>query len=78
MDRSLQEQLQEHLMATNEDFRRLATEHASHKRRLEELATRPYLTEQEQFEEIRLKKLKLRLKDEMQHMLHQASSREVA
>ena len=29
-------------------------------------------------EEIRLKKLKLRLKDEMQNILHQASPREVA
>ena len=78
MDRSLQEQIQEHLMATNEEFRRLATEHAGYARRLEELASRPYLTEQEQLEEVRLKKLKLRLKDEMQHMLHQQAPREVA
>ena len=77
MERSPQE-LQEHLMATDEQFRRLALEHASHKRRLEELASRPYLTEQERLEEVRLKKIKLRLKDEMHSMLHQANSREVA
>lgn len=77
MGRSPQE-LQDHLMATNDEYRHLAAEHASHKRKLEELASRPYLTEQEQFEEIRLKKLKLRLKDEMQSMIHQASSQEVA
>ena len=72
MERSPQEQLQTHLMATNEDYRRLAGEHAGHARRLEELASRPYLSEQEQLEEIRLKKLKLRLKDEMQNILNRA------
>lgn len=79
MDRRPQEdELKQHLMATNEEYRRLATEHASHKKRLEELACRPYLTEQEQLEEIRLKKLKLRLKDEMQGILNRAGSQQVA
>ena len=78
METSLQDQLQQHLMATNEEYRRLATEHSGYARRLEELASRPYLSEQEKLEEVRLKKLKLRLKDEMQHILHQNASREVA
>jgi uncharacterized protein YdcH (DUF465 family) len=74
MERSLQEQLQERLMASNEQFRRLAEEHAEYARRLDQLASRPYLSEQEQLEEIRLKKLKLRLKDEMQNIVHQSIS----
>ena len=74
MERSLQERL----MATNEEFRRLADEHAGYARRLDELASRPYLSDEEQLEEVRLKKLKLRLKDQMQVILHRARSREVA
>jgi uncharacterized protein YdcH (DUF465 family) len=78
MERSVQEDLKAHLTATNEEYRRLASEHAEYARRLDELGARPYLTEQEQLEEIRLKKLKLRLKDEMQHLMNQVGSREVA
>ena len=71
------QELQARLMDTNEQFRKLAAEHADYSRRLEELASRRYLTEQEQVEEVRLKKLKLRRKDQMQMILQQ-SAREVA
>lgn len=66
---SLQD-VKQHLMATNEDFARLATEHQSYKEKLHELAGKPFLSDQEQFEEVRLKKLKLRLKDQMEAMMH--------
>ena len=61
--------LKQHLMGTNDEFRRLATEHQSYKEKLQQLASKTYLTDQEQFEEVRLKKLKLRLKDQMEQMI---------
>jgi uncharacterized protein YdcH (DUF465 family) len=65
------EDLKEHLMATNEQFARLATERNSYKVRLQELAGKVFLTDQEQFEEVELKKQKLRLKDQMEAMLQE-------
>jgi len=65
------EDLKEHLMATNEQYARLATERQGYKLRLQELAGKPFLSDQEQFEEVQLKKQKLRLKDQMEAMLQQ-------
>jgi hypothetical protein len=42
---------------------RLHAEHHRYAQRLEELLQKPYLTEDEQLEEVRLKKLKLHAKD---------------
>ena len=64
------EEAQERLMATSEEFRRLAAEHTSYERRIEELGSRRYLSEEEQLEEARLKKMKLYLKDQMEHIVH--------
>jgi len=69
MEKSLEE-LKAHLMETDEEYRRLAAEHAQHKRRVEDLESRPYLSEDEKIEEVRLKKLKLRLKDQMAEILN--------
>jgi uncharacterized protein YdcH (DUF465 family) len=63
------EELKAHLMEADEEFRRLATQHCEYKKRLETFSARPYLTPEEQVEEIRIKKQKLRLKDQMQEML---------
>ena len=46
-----------------EEIERLQAEHRRYAQRLEELVQKPYLSEDEQLEEVRLKKLKLHAKD---------------
>ena len=52
----------------NEEIDRLHSEHHRYAQRLEELLGKPYLSADEQLEEVRLKKLKLSLKDEMERL----------
>jgi hypothetical protein len=47
----------------SEEIHRLNAEHRRYAQRLEELIQKPYLSEDEQLEEVRLKKLKLHAKD---------------
>jgi uncharacterized protein YdcH (DUF465 family) len=54
------------LLASHDEFRRLAVEHTQYAQRLDSLIEKRYLTEDEKLEEVRLKKLKLRLKDQME------------
>jgi len=61
----------DHLLASNEQFRKLAQEHSQYEARLGSLIDKRYLTEDEKLEEVRLKKLKLRLKDQMQSIERQ-------
>lgn len=49
--------------ALGDKLDRLHAEHHRYAQRLEELLQKPYLTEDEQLEEVRLKKLKLHAKD---------------
>jgi uncharacterized protein YdcH (DUF465 family) len=56
----------DHLLTNHEQFRRLVQEHTQYSQRLDVLTQKRYLSEDEKLEEIRLKKLKLRLKDQMQ------------
>jgi len=58
--------VREQLLASHEEFRRLAQEHAQQSLRLNSLIEKRYLSEDEKLEETRLKKIKLRLKDQMQ------------
>jgi uncharacterized protein YdcH (DUF465 family) len=59
-------QVRDQLLASNEEFRRLADEHSQYSTRLDSLIQKKYLSEEEKVEEVQLKKLKLRLKDQMQ------------
>jgi hypothetical protein len=51
---------------------RLHAEHRRYAQRLEELLQKPYLSEDEQLEEVRLKKLKLHAKDLIFALEHQS------
>ena len=59
------------LIASHEEFRRLAQEHLQYSQRLDALTQKRYLSEDEKLEEVRLKKLKLRLKDQMEQIERQ-------
>ena len=54
------------LYASHDEFRKLAMEHTLYEKRLDSLTEKRYLTDDEKLEEVRLKKLKLRLKDQME------------
>jgi uncharacterized protein len=56
------------LIAQNDEFRRLTQEHQQYSTRLDSLVQKRFLSEDEKMEEVRLKKLKLRLKDEMERI----------
>jgi uncharacterized protein YdcH (DUF465 family) len=59
------------LLENNDEYRRLVEEHHSYDSRLEELSTRKFPSEEEKLEELRLKKLKLHLKDRIYGILRQ-------
>jgi uncharacterized protein YdcH (DUF465 family) len=61
-------QVRDQLLASNDEFRRLASEHSQYQQRLESLIQKKYLSEEEKLEEVRLKKLKLHLKDQMESL----------
>jgi uncharacterized protein YdcH (DUF465 family) len=67
------EELKRQLLTSDEEYRQLATRHHDLDEQIHNLsalaATRHYLTEPEQLEEVRLKKVKLHLKDQMESIL---------
>ena len=70
-------QVRDQLLASNEEFRRLADEHSQYSQRLDSLIEKKYLSEDEKLEEVRLKKLKLHLKDQMENLEQQFRAHQV-
>jgi len=78
MEKISQEELKAYLTQSNETFRALAEKHAEYERLISAIEAKPHLTEQDEMEEHRLKKLKLQAKDRMAAMIsdylaHQAA-----
>ena len=63
--------LKEELINRDPEFRELAREHTRYEQRLSELSSLAYPSDEEQLEEITLKKKKLALKDQMYSMMLQ-------
>ena len=61
--------LKEQLMTTDPEFRELAREHGRYEARLNELNSLAYPNDDEQLEEITLKKKKLAVKDQMHEIM---------
>ena len=70
MTLSSQEDLKAQLMATDVEFAQLASQHAQYKQQVADLEAKAELTTAEELREHELKKLKLRLKDEMTAILN--------
>jgi uncharacterized protein YdcH (DUF465 family) len=68
MDTGLQE-LKNRLIQSDQEYSRLAREHSEYEHRLDELSSKHILTDSEQLEEVRLKKKKLSLKDQMEQIV---------
>jgi hypothetical protein len=63
----------EQVEQVDSNYEQLRIEHQGHERRLEELNNKAWLTPDEELEAKRLKKLKLRLKDQMANLRRTAS-----
>jgi uncharacterized protein YdcH (DUF465 family) len=77
MDKN-QDELKAHLMATDEEFRSLAEKHAAYHGQLEKIEAKEHMTLEDEAEEQRLKKQKLRLKDQMNEILARYRTQQVA
>ncbi len=72
---TLTEELKRQLTDSHDEFRSLMKSHREHERRLAELASKTFLTTDEEMEEKRLKKEKLHLKDRMEEIAREHRAR---
>ncbi|MBZ5540853.1 MAG: YdcH family protein [Acidobacteriia bacterium] len=66
---SLQRNPGEQYLDADAEYQKLAEQHTQYEAELHRLTLSPYLSAEDLLEEVRLKKLKLRVKDEMQQLL---------
>ncbi|HTV55190.1 MAG TPA: YdcH family protein [Terriglobia bacterium] len=66
------EAIRERLMVSDQEFRQLCSEHAGYEAQLKQLSDKRFPSQQDQAQEVRLKKLKLRAKDQMEQLVHRA------
>ncbi|HEX3279890.1 MAG TPA: DUF465 domain-containing protein [Pyrinomonadaceae bacterium] len=71
MDVTTADLLKEELINQDPEFRELAREHTRYEERLSELSALAYPSDEEQLEEVTLKKKKLVLKDQMYSIMMQ-------
>lgn len=71
MEMTTADTLKEELMTSDPEFRELAREHGRYEARLSELSTLSYPSDEEQLEEVTLKKKKLAIKDQMYSIMLQ-------
>lgn len=62
-------EIRERLMASDAEFQRLAQEHSRYEAQLEQLAEASCLNSEDIIWQVHLKKLKLRVKDEMERLV---------
>jgi hypothetical protein len=71
MEMTKAESVKDELMTSNSEFRELAREHGRYEERLSELSALAYPSDEEQLEEVTLKKKKLAIKDQMYSLMLQ-------
>jgi uncharacterized protein len=71
METTSTDSVKEELMTRDPEFRELAREHTRYEQRLSELSALSYPSDEEQLEEITLKKKKLAIKDQMYSIILQ-------
>lgn len=69
MERHNPDELKTRLIQTDDEFRRLALAHKEYERKIQALESLPRLSEEQQIEEVKLKKLKLHAKDLMAEIM---------
>ena len=78
MEKFSQEELKAYLIQSNDEYRALADKHSEYDRLIDDIEQKSHLTEQDELEEHRLKKLKLHIKDQMQEIVNRHRATQVA